>query len=707
MSLGSPIPIIPLQPIGTRIRVCFDTETWLFEPGLAAPRIVCLTYQIEGGERNILLRTEALAFMREHLKRNDIVWVGQNIAYDFGCLCALDEELLYGVFRAYDENRVVDVRIREKLLLLAVGKLADEGETGAKRQVKFSLDQIVLRRFGDRMTPEQKQKISDDKKNPLSPRLRYHSVDDVPLDRWPAGFAEYALDDAWWTMQVLLDQDREQLDRTNQTYIPDEYGQVRGAWWLHLARIWGVRTNGQRVYELAHELNEKLAHYDGILKRSGVLKGKYTKGSVKFSKDMKILRSLVVQAYGSLQAAPKTDKGAVSTDRDCLTQVPVSAHKPGCKLETHDEHGHPNDDGVCEDGCIAVVLSAVADRNGVEKILSTYVPALLQGATVPICPNWNDLVATGRTSCWDPNLQNPPRKGAVRECVEPRLYNWFVSADYAFIELCTLAQWCLDRFGFSKLADAINAGIDPHLDMAADLLGITYEEAKRRKKEPLIKEHRQLSKALNFGLPGGLGAEKFVMYARDSYGVIISVEEAKKLKPKWLQKWPEMVHHFKWVADQTAMSQSFTLKQPKSNRLRGDCGFCDGCNTGFQGLAADGAKHAGYFVAKECYLEDPYGDGAGPTALYGCRIVLFLHDEFILEVPESRAHEACVRLCEVMEKAMAAFVPQVKIKAEPALMRRWLKGAEPVYNDTAGKECKPDAPGARLVPWEPELQAAA
>jgi DNA polymerase I-like protein with 3'-5' exonuclease and polymerase domains len=69
--------------------------------------------------------------------------------------------------------------------------------------------------------------------------------------------------------------------------------------------------------------------------------------------------------------------------------------------------------------------------------------------------------------------------------------------------------------------------------------------------------------------------------------------------------------------------------------------------------------------------------------------MIFAHDELILEMPEEKAHEAALRQVEVMVASMKEYVPDVRVSAEPALMRRWYKDAAPVYVD------------GRLVPWEP------
>jgi DNA polymerase I-like protein with 3'-5' exonuclease and polymerase domains len=88
-------------------------------------------------------------------------------------------------------------------------------------------------------------------------------------------------------------------------------------------------------------------------------------------------------------------------------------------------------------------------------------------------------------------------------------------------------------------------------------------------------------------------------------------------------------------------------------------------------------------VAKECYT-DPDSD------LFGCRPVAFIHDEILMEAPLEKVDAAAKRLCRVMEDAMTQYIPNVLIKAEPAAMLRWYKGAEPVWNEQG-----------RLDLWEP------
>ncbi len=698
-------------------RIGIDTETYLInaEQGIVAPRMVCLTYCTEDAEVGLLGREDALAFMHALLDADDVVFVAHHARFDMSVLAAADATLLPKIFRAYDEGRVRCTMVREKLLALARGELADEGETGAKRNVKFSLAACVQRRFGIDLS---EAKVA--KGGPLPWRLRFSQLDGIPVEQWPAEARDYALDDAKWNLALFDAQTAElNAEGVEGETIPDEAPQTRAAFWLYLMSVRGVRTDPQRVNALDADLRREYARINALVRAADVLKPKMQKGEMVWTKNMKALRERVALAYSGEDYAPKTEKGAISTAREDLlkpadlTVLKWIEQKAKEADEARASASLPERDAadtaaLLKDLCYRaaehfghdpeqvynwLVLNAVGERSGVEKLLNTYVPVLLQGTQYPITPNFNELVATGRTSATNPNVQNPPRKGGVRECFVARPGYVYGFCDYSFVELCTLAQCCLEMFGWSDMADAINAGLDPHLDMAASDLGMTYAEALSKKDTAEVSEQRQRSKARNFGFPGGLGAETYVAYAL-GYGVVLTQGEARQEKEKWYGKWREMRLYHQTIGSKAIGDQTFSIIQLGSGRVRGGCYYTSACNSYFQGRAADGAKRAGWYLAQECYLG--YGthwprDGRAPSPLYGSRPVLFIHDEFILEHPEERAHEATLRQSEVMVLGMREVVPDVKIGTEYAIARRWYKGAKPVY----------DASG-RLIPWEPK-----
>lgn len=585
-------------------RIGIDTETWLInsEQGIVAPRMVCLTFCTEDAEVGLLGREDALSFMHALLDADDIVFVAHHARFDFAVLAAADASLLPKIFRAYDEGRVRCTMVREKLLALARGELADEGDTGAKRNVKFSLAACVERRFSIDLS---EAKVAKGGVKPW--RLRFSELDGIPVEQWPADARDYALDDAKWNLALFDAQTQELNDQDMRgDMIPDEAYQTRGAFWLYLLSVRGVRTDVVRVNHLKDTLEAEYARINAIVRAADVLKPKMQKGEMVWSKNMAALRERVVLAYGGEDYAPKTEKGAISTARDDLlkpankqvldwiekaeTEILQARKADGLSLMTGDETAALTRDLAFAAGeqfnvggeqvYNWLVLHAVGERSGVEKLLNTYVPTLLQGTQFPITTSYTELLASGRTSSVKPNLQNPPRKGGIRECFIPRPGYYYAFCDYSFIELCTLAQSCVEMFGWSEMADAINAGLDPHLDMAATMLGIDYAEALARKKikDTEIAEYRQLSKCLNFGYPGGLGAAKFVDYARAGYGVILTESDARRRKEEWYKKWPEMRLYHQHFGNMTLGDRKFTLVQPGSNRVRGQVGFCDGAN---------------------------------------------------------------------------------------------------------------------------------
>jgi len=286
------------------------------------------------------------------------------------------------------------------------------------------------------------------------------------------------------------------------------------------------------------------------------------------------------------------------------------------------------------------------------------------------------------------NCQNPPREGGFRACFVPRRGWVFVFCDYATLEMRSLAQVCLDAFGFSALADALNAGKDPHTIFAAYLLGIEYEEALARLEagDDEATQARSACKVANFGFPGGMGAEAFVDFAWSSYHVLVSIEKAQELHGAFRRLWPETEKYFSYCSSLVGVNgEAEYIEFPRSGLVRGKVRYTAICNGFFQELAARGAKEALYEVTKECYL-----DRSSP--LFGCRPVFFLHDEIGMEVPyddPERASRAADRLSEIMCEVMSRWIPDIRILAEPVMTRRWHKGSKPVKVDGVLVPCKP------------------
>jgi DNA polymerase-1 len=627
----------------TRSVVAFDLETHLVKPGMVAPRMVCLSHAVNDPKSaRVVGRDSGLPILASLLADPDTLLVGHNVSYDIGVACAEDRDLIPVAFQAYREDRVRDTKIRQMLIDIHDGALKFRRVRGGVVKTTHKLADLAAHWLDVHL-----------KKGADTWQLRYHELDGVPVNEWPPDAYEYSRLDSEITLAVWLAQD---ADLEGDAPL-DEGHQCRTAWALHLMSCWGVRTDPaltQLIREtLEAEREDALKRLDG----TGLIRSDGTR-------DVKLIRERVLSAWKSLgKQPPRTLKtGAVQMTDEVLR-----------------ESGDPD-----------LILLAMVSHN--LKLLNTYVPILESGTVHPICARYNNPLETGRTSASEPNMQNPPRAGGIRECFVPREGFLFASCDYDTLELRALAQVCLVLLGKSSMAEALRAGRDLHLAFAADLMGIGYEQAVKLKRagDKTVKEMRQLAKIANFGFPGGMVSNTFVEYAR-GYGVTVDGRLAERLYRQWRIAWPEMDEYFKHAKTLTGPAGEGKLTQLFSGRVRGGVSYTAACNSYFQGLAADGATAALFVVSQECYT-----DPASP--LYGSRPVIFLHDEIICEVPDVPGHpevasRAADRLAEIMIAEMRRYIPDVPVTATPNLMRRWYKGAEEIRNAEGW-----------LVPWEPQAE---
>ena len=606
--------------------IAFDTETALISPGRLAPPLVCVSVY-DGQTRELYHCRDARERVVE-LLTGDQVLVGHNVAYDLAVFVAQWPDLLPVVFRAYEEDRITDTMLREKLCHIALGVLRGYAKPdGTFVPLRYSLAELAKRHLNREL-------------DKTTYRTNYGALIDLPLSTWEPGAREYAIEDAVATFDVWAEQEKD-----GAQLLADQYRQARAAWWLHLASAWGLRTDAATVAKFKQQIEQELEGARRVCIAAGVVRPNGTRNT----KAAAALVETVCRQKGV--EVPRTEKGAVALDRATVGLLE-----------------HPT-------------LAAYAQLSSLGKQLSTDVPLAESGLVTPIQPRFDTLLETGRTSS-SPNVQNLPRKGGLRECFVPRAGNVFAAADYSQMELRTVAQVCVTLFGRSRLAEALNAGLDPHLEMAARIVGVSYEEALRLQKngDERIDDARQTAKVANFGFPGGLGATRLVDFAKAIYGVELTVNEAHQLKRTWLSSWPEFEAYFAHVG-RICDGLNPAIEQLFVGRRRGGVSYTEACNSLFQGLAADAAKAAGFVVSRACYVEP-----ASP--LYGSRIVNFVHDEIIIETPEPRAADAAEELARLMVTGASVLMPDVPPRAEPVLMRRWTKKAKPI-RDEAGK----------LVPW--------
>lgn len=716
--------------------ISVDSETDLIAPGVLAPPLTCVSTaeRINGViAEGLFDYRDGVELVRQYLLDPAVVLVFHNGSYDLAVFCRENPALISLVFRALAERRIRDTQTAEQLLMIKRGDMGyeeveddadeenddadgddeDDGESKAWKRVKKNYGLAALSK---RYRKIELDKGEDDEDG--GARLTFGPLRGVPIEQWPEKHRTYAKGDATATLEIF---EAQREGDCEALVSPDEGMQVAAAFALHLCATWGVRTDADALDALETKLNRI---QDGLgirLLRSGLLRPKREKGKVKLARNMKAIKGVVEAAYKSRglpvpMTTPKNPKAIpqISTSKDTLEGAARFSYPEDVKVDDRSSWlaGHavkakdkeiPGLDladfleRVQTDDTHAQALEPLVAYANCQKILGTYVKPMWLGVTMPMNSRPNVLVETGRTS-WGAmtlkrpegkiklgtNLQNFPRMPGVRECIVARPGFLLASVDYESIELRTLAQSMLRICGRSTLAARYQSdpNYDPHTSFAARMLGITYAEAMARKKaeDKEVKKHRQLAKCPNFGYPGGMGPAKLVVYAWKNYGIKITEEDAKRLRDLWFAENPEMREYFEHVTN--LVDRGGTFRQFGSGRIRGQCGFCDGCNGYFQGLAADGGKCALFSVSAECYA-DP------ESVLFGSRPLAFIHDEIIAEVPEAFGHECAMRIVAIMEREMRRFVPDVPVSAAPALMRSWLKAAEAAYDDAG-----------RLIPWE-------
>ena len=690
---------------------------------------------------------------RELLAEDGLVIVGANLPYDFGCLLAEDPSLLELVFQAYAEGRVFDVLIGQGLHAIAEGNHGQDPRTGRDLDGGYSLELVVAlvlgrvdakehawwrRRYAllaelpvEEWPEDARLYPVDDARNPLDVMVAmvrgggggvtpgpHRNLEDMAAQAESA-FALH-LGAAWG---VRADGERVHELRARVEVDHAEFVR-RHARFFKCAACGRPATAGcacQGRADLKEDRRERkravvLAYGGGApCVAPGCVDGKAL--SMKTGNRINCAACSGTGLYPA--GAPRTPTGGIKADRDALV-----------------ESGDPE-------------LVPYGD-NEPEKIRGTYLPWLERGIIRPLVLRPNVLVASGRTSYYD-IVQTMSREGGVRECLRARgawcgapVEYCFCSVDYAAIELCTLAQACLWTVGWSRMADVLVETGSPgalHTALAARLRGWSFDDMKKAVKaeDPVALNFRWTSKSLNFGLAGGMGSVKFVLAQRRKAAgkttspdgqvtypglrFCVLLEGAARcgaqvvtewrgrptpapvcrrcveivdrdLRPAWFREWPEVESYHAWVSSMVDAGGEAPCFVPDGDggwtarRVRGGLEFTSMANGSFQSLAADGAKAALRALTREAYL-----DSSSP--LYGSRVIFFVHDECVAEVPLDRADAAARRMVEVMVREMKRYVPDVPVVAEPALMYYWSKVAKDRYVDD------PAAPGGRrLVPWD-------
>jgi DNA polymerase-1 len=295
----------------------------------------------------------------------------------------------------------------------------------------------------------------------------------------------------------------------------------------------------------------------------------------------------------------------------------------------------------------APIAAKVLTYRSLGKLKATYVDALLKlvnPETGRVHTTFvQSVAATGRLSSRDPNLQNIPVRGEmgsqIRQAFVAGPGQVFLSGDYSQMELRLLAHFS----GDPALLQAFREGMDIHRQTAAAVFNIHPEIVSA--------EMRRQAKVINFGIIYGMSAfglaKQLGVGTRLAQGFIQRYFERHPQVKVYLDRTLEEARRLGWVT--TLMGRRRQIPQiNSSNRLVRQEAERSAVNTPLQGTAAD--------IIKKAMLEV---EAALKQAGLAGSMLLQLHDELLLEVPQAEVRATAKMVRQAMEGVVNLKIPLI------------------------------------------------
>ncbi len=440
------------------------------------------------------------------------------------------------------------------------------------------------------------------------------STRDVPIDR----MGLYACEDADVTLR-LAQLFRPELDKTVLSEVAEriEFPLIPV---LADMEMVGIRVDPKMLKDISGSLGSQIdALEKEIYEAAG---GRFNIGSTQQ------LGEILFDKL-KLRVVSKTSTGKPSTRENVLEELSTEHRLPGLIL----------------------------DWRHLAKLKSTYVDALgdlIHPETGRIHTNFNQTVtATGRLSSSNPNLQNiPVRTDAGREIRKAFVAAdgcRLLAADYVQIELRILASMSGDE----AMKAAFFSGQDVHTATAARIYGVEPEAVTR--------DMRRKAKEVNYGIPYGVSAWGLAQRLRTSN------KEAQDLIDEYARSYPGIARYLVHTVEEARRKgYAETLLGRRryvpaiDSRSRNDRSFAEriAVNMPIQGTQADMIKIA--MIRIHARLR---------TEKLAARMVLQVHDELVLEVPEAEI-EAVRKLVE--EEMVGALPLEVPVEVDINTGENWL-----------------------------------
>jgi len=299
----------------------------------------------------------------------------------------------------------------------------------------------------------------------------------------------------------------------------------------------------------------------------------------------------------------------------------------------------------------------ILSHRELHKLKSTYIDALPQlvAADGRVHTSFNQAVAaTGRLSSSDPNLQNIPIRTElgreIRKAFIAEEGNVLLAADYSQVELRILAHISQDP----DLIETFQRGADIHRATASKMFNVPEDQ--------LTHDQRRAAKTINFGVLYGMSAFRL------SNELNIPTGQAKDFIDAYFGRYPKIQEYLDRTLEEARHSGKVTTLfgrvryipeiHNKSFTVRGNAERM-ATNAPIQGTAADILKLA--MIALDERLES------------AAQMLLTVHDEIVIEVPETRAADVAGIVKETMENIFPLAVP---LKVDAHYGRSWFDAKE-------------------------------
>lgn len=352
--------------------------------------------------------------------------------------------------------------------------------------------------------------------------------------------------------------------------------------------------------------------------------------------------------------------GTKSLSSNRLVSMFLFTHEAGLRLK-YFETTEKNNEPSTSEKHLKRVLSTTNKKKAIEfieyylkwkkltKIISTYISNLREydpkrtGFIYPTV-NFTNTV-TGRTSMSRPSMQNFPKRGdmakKLRRIIKAR-------EGYSLVE-CDLSQSELRIMGWlagdDAILSALREGIDLHTLTASKITNKSIEE--------VTKDERHKAKCVNFGFIYGMSAASFVEYARDLYGISLTLDEANEIRSKFFRIYRKVpLFHAETIAHARRYGY---VRQPLGRRRR--LLHINSDNTYEQGEAERQA------------INFPIQSFSSDLALLGltlfhnkiinrdeARVLLFIHDAVIVEVKDDKIDYYVNLLVDCMTKDSVEYI---------------------------------------------------